>query len=59
MAQVISHTQKSALILAHNKTLAMQIYQEIQGFFSHNRVEYYVSYFDYLNISVSYYFVKL
>ncbi|MCE8162701.1 MAG: excinuclease ABC subunit UvrB [Candidatus Moeniiplasma glomeromycotorum] len=47
MAQVIDRTQKSTLILAHNKTLAMQIYQEMQGFFPHNRVEYYVSYFDY------------
>jgi excinuclease ABC subunit B len=47
MAQVIEKTQKSTLILAHNKTLAMQIYQEMRGFFPHNKVEYYVSYFDY------------
>src|SRR3954449_34324 len=47
MANIIQQTQKSTLILAHNKTLAMQIYQEMQGFFPHNRVEYYVSYFDY------------
>jgi excinuclease ABC subunit B len=47
MANVIQETQKPTLILAHNKTLAMQIYQEMQGFFPHNRVEYYVSYFDY------------
>src|SRR5438876_10658954 len=47
MANIIEQTQKSTLILAHNKTLAMQIYQEMQGFFPHNRVEYYVSYFDY------------
>jgi excinuclease ABC subunit B len=47
MANLIQQTQKSTLILAHNKTLAMQIYQEMQGFFPHNRVEYFVSYFDY------------
>src|SRR6185437_1451814 len=47
MANIIQQTQKSTLILAHNKTLAMQIYQEMQGFFPHNQVEYYVSYFDY------------
>src|SRR4051795_6616184 len=47
MANVIQKTQKPTLILVHNKTLAMQIYQEMQGFFPHNRVEYYVSYFDY------------
>ncbi|KLL01630.1 MAG: excinuclease ABC system subunit B [Mycoplasmataceae bacterium RC_NB112A] len=47
MANIIQQTQKSTLILAHNKTLAMQIYQEMQGFFPHNRVEYFVSYFDY------------
>lgn len=47
MANIIQETQKPTLILAHNKTLAMQIYQEMQGFFPHNKVEYYVSYFDY------------
>src|SRR2546423_2176941 len=47
MANIIQTVQKPTLILAHNKTLAMQIYQEMQGFFPHNRVEYYVSYFDY------------
>ncbi|CAG8671455.1 11115_t:CDS:2, partial [Ambispora gerdemannii] len=47
MANVIQATQKPTLILAHNKTLAMQIYQEMQGFFPHNKVEYYVSYFDF------------
>ena len=47
MANIIQQTQKPTLILAHNKTLVMQIYQEMQGFFPHNRVEYYVSYFDY------------
>src|SRR5215216_171313 len=44
---IIEQTQKPTLILAHNKTLAMQVYQEMQGFFPHNKVEYYVSYFDY------------
>jgi len=47
MANIIHQTQKSTLILAHNKTLAMQIYQEMQGFFPNNQVEYFVSYFDY------------
>jgi excinuclease ABC subunit B len=47
MANIIQKVQKPTLILAHNKTLAMQIYQEMQGFFPHNRIEYYVSYFDY------------
>src|SRR5437763_16746737 len=47
MANIIQSIQKPTLILAHNKTLAMQIYQEMQGFFPHNKVEYYVSYFDY------------
>jgi excinuclease ABC subunit B len=47
MANIIQQTQKPTLILAHNKTLAMQIYQEMQGFFPYNKVEYYVSYFDY------------
>lgn len=47
MANVIQKTQKPTLILVHNKTLAMQIYQEMQSFFPNNRVEYYVSYFDY------------
>jgi excinuclease ABC subunit B len=47
MANIIEQTQKPTLILVHNKTLAMQIYQEMQGFFPHNKVEYYVSYFDY------------
>src|SRR6185295_7267342 len=47
MANIIQQTQRATLILAHNKTLAMQIYQEMQSFFPHNKVEYYVSYFDY------------
>jgi len=47
MANIIQQTQKPTLVLVHNKTLAMQIYQEMQSFFPHNKVEYYVSYFDY------------
>lgn len=47
MANVIQQAQKSTLILAPNKTLALQIYQEMRNFFPHNKVEYYVSYFDY------------
>jgi excinuclease ABC subunit B len=47
MAQVIQHTQRPALVLAHNKTLAAQLYQEMKQFFPHNAVEYFVSYYDY------------
>jgi len=47
MANVIQQVQRSTLILVHNKTLAMQIYSEMKTFFPHNKVEYYVSYFDY------------
>ncbi len=47
MANVIEQCQKPTLILAHNKTLAAQLYQEFKGFFPHNAVEYFVSYYDY------------
>lgn len=47
MANVIAKTQKPALILAHNKTLAAQLYQEFKSFFPDNAVEYFVSYYDY------------
>src|SRR5271169_4985070 len=47
MANVIAKVQKPALILAHNKTLAAQLYQEFKTFFPHNAVEYFVSYYDY------------
>ncbi len=47
MAHVISKYNKPTLILAHNKTLAGQLYSEIKEFFPHNAVEYFVSYFDY------------
>lgn len=47
MANVITQVQRPALILAHNKTLAAQLYQEFKTFFPHNAVEYFVSYYDY------------
>ena len=47
MANVIQAAQKPALVLAHNKTLAAQLYQEFSDFFPKNRVEYFVSYYDY------------
>lgn len=47
MANVIARVQKPALILAHNKTLAAQLYQEFKAFFPENAVEYFVSYYDY------------
>lgn len=47
MAQVIQATQRPTLILAHNKTLAAQLYGEMKQFFPHNAVEYFVSYYDY------------
>ncbi|MEO5340338.1 MAG: excinuclease ABC subunit UvrB [Magnetococcus sp. MYC-9] len=47
MAQVIQTLERPALILAHNKTLAGQLYAEMKAFFPHNAVEYFVSYYDY------------
>ncbi len=47
MANVIERVQKPTLILAHNKTLAAQLYQEFKEFFPNNAVEYFVSYYDY------------
>nr|AKT74243.1 UvrB [uncultured Hyphomicrobiales bacterium] len=47
MAKVIEATQRPALILAPNKTLAAQLYGEFKSFFPHNAVEYFVSYYDY------------
>src|SRR5580658_3323311 len=47
MAQIIEKTQRPALILAPNKTLAAQLYSEFKGFFPNNAVEYFVSYYDY------------
>lgn len=47
MANVIAKVQRPSLILAHNKTLAAQLYQEFKSFFPENAVEYFVSYYDY------------
>ncbi len=47
MANVIEAIQKPTLILAHNKTLAAQLFQEFKSFFPENAVEYFVSYYDY------------
>ena len=47
IASVIQHTQRSTLVLAHNKTLAAQLYQEFRSLFPQNAVEYFVSYYDY------------
>ncbi len=47
MAKVIEETQRPAIIMAHNKTLAAQLYGEFRDFFPENSVEYFVSYYDY------------
>jgi len=47
MAQVIERVQRPALVIAHNKTLAAQLYAEFRELFPHNAVEYFVSYYDY------------
>ncbi|HPR10376.1 MAG TPA: excinuclease ABC subunit UvrB [Candidatus Saccharibacteria bacterium] len=47
MANVVQNTQKPTLVLAHNKTLAAQLYNEFKVFFPNNAVHYFVSYFDY------------
>ncbi len=47
VANVIQETQRPALVLAHNKTLAAQLYQEFKSYFPENAVEYFVSYYDY------------
>jgi excinuclease ABC subunit B len=47
MAKVIEKLNRPTLVLAHNKTLAAQLYQEFRGFFPSNAVEYFVSYYDY------------
>ena len=47
MASVIAATNRPTLVMAHNKTLAAQLYQEFRRFFPHNAVEYFVSYYDY------------
>jgi len=47
MAQVIQKVQRPTIVIAHNKTLAAQLYSEFKEFFPDNRVEYFVSYYDY------------
>ncbi len=47
MANIIDRVKRPALIIAHNKTLAAQLYQEFKSFFPNNAVEYFVSYYDY------------
>ena len=47
VANVIQEVQRPTLVLAHNKTLAAQLYSEFKQFFPENAVEYFVSYYDY------------
>jgi excinuclease ABC subunit B len=47
IANIIEKTQRPTLIMAHNKTLAAQLYGEMKAFFPNNSVEYFVSYYDY------------
>jgi excinuclease ABC subunit B len=47
MAKVVEKVNRTTLVLAHNKTLAAQLYHEFRGFFPENAVEYFVSYYDY------------
>src|SRR5690242_19525220 len=47
IAQVVQRVQKPTLVMAHNKTLAAQLYAEFKEFFPRNAVEYFVSYYDY------------
>jgi excinuclease ABC subunit B len=47
MAKIIERAQRTTLVIAHNKTLAAQLYSEFREFFPHNAVEYFVSYYDY------------
>ncbi|MCL2194072.1 MAG: excinuclease ABC subunit B [Treponema sp.] len=47
MAKIIEEVQMPTLILSHNKTLSAQLFREFKGFFPHNAVEYFVSYYDY------------
>ncbi|MBF0275065.1 MAG: excinuclease ABC subunit UvrB [Nitrospinae bacterium] len=47
MANVIEQVQRPTMVIAHNKTLAAQLYSEFKSFFPHNAVEYFVSYYDY------------
>src|ERR1700733_4458842 len=47
MAKVIEEINRPTIVMAHNKTLAAQLYDEFKSFFPHNAVEYFVSYYDY------------
>ncbi|CCP88310.1 excinuclease ABC subunit UvrB [Candidatus Phytoplasma solani] len=47
IANIIEHLQQKTLIIAHNKTLAGQLYNELKAMFPHNQVEYFISYYDY------------
>src|ERR1700752_5033791 len=47
MAKIIEQADRPTLVMAHNKTLAAQLYHEFKNFFPHNAVEYFVSYYDY------------
>ncbi len=47
MANVIASLNKPTLVISHNKTLAAQLYGELKGFFPHNAVEFFISYYDY------------
>ncbi|MDI6736541.1 MAG: DEAD/DEAH box helicase family protein, partial [bacterium] len=47
VANVLQEINKPVLVISHNKTLAAQLYHELKGFFPHNAVEYFVSYYDY------------
>ena len=47
IAKVVEQLQRPALVMAHNKTLAAQLYNEFKSFFPHNAIEYFVSYYDY------------
>ena len=47
MAQIVARQNRPTMVLAHNKTLAAQLYAEFRGFFPENAVEYFVSYYDY------------
>ena len=47
LAALIERVQRPVIVMAHNKTLAAQLYQEFKSFFPHNAIEYFVSYYDY------------
>lgn len=53
MANIVQKVQRPTLVLAHNKTLAAQLYQEFKNFFPNNAVEYFVSYYNYYQLSLS------